>query len=66
MYAFWLVVQSLGVTKGPGQLTLLIFLWGSYPIWVPQSFSLFFHKTPGALSNVWLWVPASLSVSCWQ
>lgn len=33
MYAFWLVVQSLGVTKGPGQLTLLIFLWGFFPLY---------------------------------
>lgn len=34
----WLVAQSLGTPKGPGQLILLVFLWSSYSLLVPQSF----------------------------
>ena len=28
VYGFWLVAQSLGAPRGPGYLTLLVFLWG--------------------------------------
>jgi hypothetical protein len=31
----------------------------------PQSFLLFFHKSPQAPSTVWPWVSASVWVSCW-
>ena len=30
-----------------------------------QFFSQFFHKTPRALSNIWLWVSVALSIGCW-
>ena len=32
MYVLWLVSQSLRAPKGPGCLTLLIFMWSSYPL----------------------------------
>jgi hypothetical protein len=32
----------------------VVFLWLPNPHWVPQSFPQLFHKTPGALSTVWL------------
>ena len=47
VYALWLMVQSLGAPKGPGQLTLLVFLWSPYPpLLVSQSFLQLFYKTP--------------------
>jgi hypothetical protein len=42
--------------KGTGYLTLLVFLWSSYPLWGPQFFPQRFSKIPWALSNVWLCV----------
>ena len=57
--------SSLGSLKGPGLLILLVFLWSPYPLWVPQSFLKLFHKTLWSPYNVWLWVSASVSVSCW-
>ena len=36
--------------KGPGQLTLLFFLWSSYSFWGLQFFLLFFNKSPQAPS----------------
>ncbi|EAA22718.1 hypothetical protein [Plasmodium yoelii yoelii] len=42
--------------KGPGYLTLLFFLWNSYLLPGQQSFHLFFHKNPQALTitaSVW-------------
>jgi hypothetical protein len=32
MYARWLKAQSLRAPRGPGELTLLVFLWSSYPL----------------------------------
>ena len=49
--------------KGPGQLTLLIFLWSSYPLWGLQSFLLYFHKGLQAPSTLWLWVYVSESAA---
>jgi hypothetical protein len=51
--------QSLGVTKGPGYLALLIFLWSPCPLQVLQSFSQLSLKTPRVPSNVWLWMSVS-------
>lgn len=48
MLALWLVIQSLIAPNGPGQLTLLVFLWNPCPLQVPQSFSQLFHKSPRA------------------
>ena len=42
-------VQSLGALKGPGYLTLLIFLWSPYHFSVPQSFPQLFYNTSWAL-----------------
>ena len=39
MYALWLVAQSLGAPRGPGYLTLLVFLWGCYPLQFLQFFA---------------------------
>lgn len=36
--AIWFVTQSLNVTKGPGQLMVLIFLWSPYSLYGPQFF----------------------------
>ena len=35
--------------KDSGQLTLLLFLWSSYPLWGLQSFFLFFHESPSSI-----------------
>ena len=48
--------------KDPGLLTLLAFLWNSYPLWCLQSFLLFFHKSPKASSIVWLSMSESAAV----
>lgn len=50
--------------RDPGWLTLLAFLWSSHLLQGPQSFPRLFHKSPRPLSKVWLWVSASVSVSC--
>jgi hypothetical protein len=63
--ALWFMVQSLRAPKVLGKLTLLVFLWSLYSFLVPQSFPQLFHKTLQDPSNVWLWVFASTSVSCW-
>ena len=55
--------SSLGAPRGPGQLTLLVFLWGSHPLQFLQSFPQLFHKSPQTLSSVWLCVSESVSVS---
>jgi hypothetical protein len=47
-------------TKGPGMLTLLVFLLSFYSLRDPYSFLLFFDKNPQAPITIWLWV--SLSV----
>ena len=58
---FFLVGGSVSESsKGPDYLTLLVFLWSSYPLWGPQPFPLFFHKSPRAPSSVWLWVSTSV------
>ena len=66
MYVLQLVVQSLESPKGPGKLTLMVFLWNSYPLQGLQSFPLFFHKSPQAPSTVWLWVSMSESAAGWN
>ena len=33
VYYLWIVAQCLRDHKGPGQLTLLVFLRSSYPVW---------------------------------
>jgi hypothetical protein len=47
-----------------GELTVLVFLWSSYPLQGPHYF-LFFCNSPQAPSTVWLWVSVSVWVSCW-
>jgi hypothetical protein len=51
MYAFWLVAQSLEDPKGPGYLTLLIFLSGCHSLQLLESFPLFFHSGSQPQSN---------------
>lgn len=47
------------------QLTLVVFLY-SFRFLLGSSIPpQLFHKTPQAPSNVWLWVSASVLVSCW-
>ena len=46
----------------------LVGSWSSCGVPVPSRFPTFtqcFHKTPRVLSNFWLWVSASVLVSCW-
>jgi hypothetical protein len=45
LVALWLVVQSLVAPEDPGELSLLVFLWSPYALWVPQSISQLSHKT---------------------
>lgn len=61
---FFLVGDSVSGTppSNTGQLILMVFLWSPYPLWVPQSSQLF-HKTSQVLSNVWVQLSASVSVS---
>ena len=65
MYALWLMVPVSESPKSLGELILLVFLWSSYSIWGPQSFPQLFHKFPKAPSTLWLWVSASVCISCW-
>jgi hypothetical protein len=46
MPTLWLVIQSLGAPEGLGELTLLVFLWSTCPLWVPQFFPQLFRETP--------------------
>ena len=48
--------------KRPGSLNLLVFLSHQYPLQVFYSFPQLFYKISRALSNVWLWVSASLYI----
>lgn len=65
MYDLLLVVQSLRPHKGPGYLTMLVFLWSSYSLWSFQSFPKLFYKSPWALFNVSFGVSTSLSIGFW-
>jgi hypothetical protein len=67
MYALWLVAPPMRAPKTPGYLTLLFSLWSPYPLWClnPQPHPQLPHKSPLPLSNVWMWISASISVSFW-
>jgi hypothetical protein len=56
-------IQFLKAPKSPGYLTLLDFLWGSLPFPGSQFFVLLFHMGLWPLSDVWLCVSVSVSVS---
>lgn len=38
MYVLWLVIQSLGTSKDPSSLTLLVFLWSFFPLWFLKAY----------------------------
>ena len=56
--------SDFGSSNSPSYLTLLIFMWNSYPFQGLQSLLLFFHKSLQTSSSVWLWVPISVWVTC--
>ena len=60
MHVLWFVAQILRDPRG--LLTLFVFLWGSHLLLGLQSFPKLFHICPQPLSNVWVWVSASVSV----
>ena len=67
MHALWLAGHSLWAPMHPGELSLWVFLWCPWPLWLLQ----LFHRLPSpsphpqALLNVRLCVFASVSISCW-
>lgn len=65
MYALWLVAQPLRVLKGPGDLTLLFFLWYSHPFWFLQSFPQLYHRGSWLEYKVCMWASVSVSVRSW-
>ena len=58
------VAQILRAPRGPGQLTLLVFLWNYHPFQGLQCFPQLYLKNPWHPSDVWLQLSVSVSVSC--